>query len=112
MGIVSSGDVGAAWEFMRFLLSGGEPQSGLFAGSFPMCRTALEALLSEGPDAAGAGELLTLIGALEYRDLSGTTAAQIVCEEAEACFSGARSFGETAALVQNRVGLWLSEQFS
>ena len=112
MGIVSSGDVGAAWEFMRFLLSDGEPQSGLFAGSFPMCRTALEALLSEGPDAAGAGELLTLIGALEYRDLSGTTAAQIVCEEAEACFSGARSFGETAELVQDRVGLWLSEQFS
>ena len=57
-------------------------------------------------------EVLTLIGALEYRDLSGTTAAQIVCEEAEACFSGARSFGETAELVQNRVGLWLSEQFS
>lgn len=112
MGIVSSGDVGAGWEFMRFLLSDGEPQSGLFAGSFPMCRTALEALLSEGPDAAGAGELLTLIGALEYRDLSGTTAAQIVCEEAEACFSGARSFGETAELVQDRVGLWLSEQFS
>ena len=95
MGIVSSGDVGAAWEFMRFLLSDGEPQSGLFAGSFPMCRTALEALLSEGLDAAGAGELLTLIGALE-----------------EACFSGARSFGETAELVQDRVGLWLSEQFS
>lgn len=56
--------------------------------------------------------MLTLIGALEYRDLSGTTAAQIVCEEAEACFSGARSFGETAELVQDRVGLWLSEQFS
>ena len=56
--------------------------------------------------------MLTLIGALEYRDLSGTTAAQIVCEEAEACFSGARGFGETAELVQNRVGLWLSEQFS
>lgn len=66
----------------------------------------------KGPTPPGPGNWLTLIGALEYRDLSGTTAAQIVCEEAEACFSGARSFGETAELVQDRVGLWLSEQFS
>jgi ABC-type glycerol-3-phosphate transport system substrate-binding protein len=109
-----------AWEFVRAFIE--EDGSTKFAG-FPTNMTAFERMAAlamerttdgDGKASAAVQSDIDAVKAVISRAAKRTTDFSlnaIVSEEASAFFAGAKSAEEVAALIQSRVGIYLSEQY-
>lgn len=121
-----------AWEFLKYVLSE-ELQSSEYEG-FPLRSTSLYTKLSSflsGDDAAAISimtdsgpitaeltalseeaiaKLTELIESTDTVSLTDDTLSNIVLEEAASYFSGSKTVGEIAEIIQNRVATYISEQ--
>ena len=109
MGIVSTGNTDAAWEFLRFILSDEKTQAELSLASIPISRAAAEEQLSEAESRSDT--MLGLLEGLTHKDSAGSTISQIVLEEAAAYFAGAKSVEDTCEIIQDRAETYIAEQF-
>lgn len=109
MGIVSTGNTDAAWEFLRFILSDEKTQAELSLASIPISRAAAEEQLSEAESRSDT--MLGLLEGLTHKDSAGSTISQIVLEEATAYFAGAKSVEDTCEIIQDRAETYIAEQF-
>lgn len=105
------------WEFLKFLLLKYDTSANTYDrnSSMPMYRPYLErqiadAMADERLTQEGADRLYELIGATTDSTICDETALGIICEEAGACFTGARTPEETARIIQERVSIYVSEQ--
>ncbi len=109
MGIVSSGDTDAAWEFLRFMLSDEKMQTELSLGAIPISRAAVEAQLD---DAERDPETMrSLLEVVSRKTSAGSELSQIVLEEAAAYFAGDKPVGDVCAIIQDRAETYIAEQF-
>ena len=109
MGIVSTGNTDAAWEFLRFILSDEKTQAELSLASIPISRAAAEEQLSEAESRSDT--MLGLLEGLTHKDSAGSTISKIVLEEAAAYFAGAKSVEDTCEIIQDRAETYIAEQF-
>ena len=109
MGIVSSGNTDAAWEFLRFILSDEKTQAELALTDIPISRAAAEEQLREAGYSSDA--MSRLLDALKCKVSAGSTISQIVLEEAAAFFARARSVEDACEIIQDRAETYISEQF-
>lgn len=109
MGIVSSGDTDAAWEFLRFMLSDEKMQTELSLGAIPISRAVVEEQLRESGSCSDT--MSRLLDGLTHKDSAGSTLSQIVLEEAAAYFAGAKSVEDVCTIIQDRAETYISEQF-
>ena len=71
----------------------------------------LYAEMLKGPISESDAALLTdLLSHIEHTTLYDQTALDIIKEESAACFDGAKSAEETAAMVQSRISIYVSER--
>lgn len=109
MGIVSSGDTDAAWEFLSFMLSDEKMQTELSLGAIPISRAAVEAQLD---DAERDPETMrSLLEVVSRKTSAGSELSQIVLEEAAAYFAGDKPVGDVCAIIQDRAETYIAEQF-
>jgi len=52
----------------------------------------------------------SFLASVENSTLVDETALGIICEEAAACFTGARTAAEAARIIQERLSIYVSEQ--
>ena len=83
--------------------------------ALPMYRPYLEKLeaeaVSEGRMTAEEVERFeSFLASVENSTLVDETALGIICEEAAACFTGARTAAEAARIIQERLSIYVSEQ--
>lgn len=109
MGIVSSGNTDAAWEFLRFILSDEKTQAELALTDIPISRAAAEEQLREA--GSRSDTILRLLDGLTHKTSAGSTISQIVLGEAAAYFGGARSVEDACEIIQDRAETYIAEQF-
>lgn len=104
-----------AMEFLRYLISS-EYQSQI-ADALPLRYSALQAQidaamqeLSDPLQECAAEDLRSAVERICLRENNDEELLSIICDEAESYFDGQRSETETAALIANRVELYLKEQ--
>lgn len=102
-------------EFLRYLISS-EYQSQI-ADALPLRYSALQAQidaamqeLSDPLQECAAEDLRSAVERICLRENNDEELLSIICDEAESYFDGQRSETETAALIANRVELYLKEQ--
>ena len=83
--------------------------------ALPMYRPYLEKLeaeaVSEGRMTAEEVERFeSFLASVENSTLVDETALGVICEEAAACFTGARTAAEAARIIQERLSIYVSEQ--
>lgn len=109
MGIVSSGNTTAAWEFLHFILSDEKTQAELSLEAIPISRAVVEEQLRESGSCSDT--MSRLLDGLTHKDSAGSTLSQIVLEEAAAYFAGAKSVEDVCTIIQDRAETYISEQF-
>ena len=103
----------AAWAYLRVMLdSGWQKKTRAIPVMEADMRDAIEEKLAQNEitwEEAGIDRFMELLERMDDYAYEYNTISEIIQEEAQACFSGEKSAEETAALIQNRVTLYLNE---
>lgn len=125
----NSSNKDGAWEFVKYLLTDFQETAGMGLSNslqgFPVKKSVLERLATEvkaaelfeeifsyllPPTDEEIERILELVYTLEYIDVMDNSILSIVLEEAAAYFHGQKTPEQVAAIIQNRVNLYLSER--
>ena len=119
IGVVSNGNQEGAWSVIRYALSKefAEKASGMgLTARKDVMQQQIEDVIAstaqtDSPYSQEDGtRLLDLINQASEKQLWDTTIEDIVNEETAAFFAGDKTAADTAAVIQNRVSIYLSEQ--
>lgn len=106
---------GEALDFLRYLVS--STCQGQIENALPLRYDALQAQIDAAMQeefdplqAGAAADLRAAVGCIRLRENSDAELLSIICDEAAYYFAGQKSEAEVAALIANRVALYLEEQ--
>lgn len=109
----------ACWDFLKFMLKGVDIDSpGRLPVYMPYLQKQIEKAKLEAPPGGAkmtdedAQRFLALLNEIDNVAIYDETVLGIIDEEASAFFAGEKTAEETASIIQSRVQLYVSEQFS